>query len=278
MNYKRVQGFSLLESMLSVALGLMLTTGIYRVFEAVTRQSRLIEALSEVHESGHALNAILGHAIRQAGYAGCRSWAARYPDSPDAIELVSALPKLKKGLATGTKLLLLKRWVNLLNTHVLDVAQHHLLIRASKRLKKGQKIILHDCEQMQTLTVKKVKMRKGVQKILVDQTVKTGWVLPSLSEMSTAYWGIFSTSRKNVQGKREYALYRFLPKGGWQEIIPGVYFWMISKRAENLRVWYVLGSDDDVATKPRTIAVGTTLFLPTDGRLYRQWSNTIELI
>src|SRR5690606_10267500 len=69
MNKQR--GFSLVELMIAITLGLILTTGIIQVFLS----SRLVyttqQAMSRIQETGRLGMEFLGHDIRMAGFMGC---------------------------------------------------------------------------------------------------------------------------------------------------------------------------------------------------------------
>lgn len=67
------KGFGLVELMISVALGLLITVGILQVFLASKDSHRMQKALSEVQEGGSYAVHFLKEDIRMAGYMGCAS-------------------------------------------------------------------------------------------------------------------------------------------------------------------------------------------------------------
>jgi len=76
----RQRGFSLVELMVSVLLGLLLTAGILQVFSGNSQAYRFHEALSRVQENGRFALDELTREIRMAGYLGCSSQAASIND------------------------------------------------------------------------------------------------------------------------------------------------------------------------------------------------------
>lgn len=71
-NYQKKQlGFTLIELMIAMTLGVFLTTGILEIFSANQRTIRLQTALSRVQENGRFAIDFLVKDIRMAGYWGC---------------------------------------------------------------------------------------------------------------------------------------------------------------------------------------------------------------
>jgi prepilin-type N-terminal cleavage/methylation domain-containing protein len=68
---KRQDGFSLIEVMLALVLGLILTGGAISLFIANKQSYRMAEALARIQETGrYAIDAV-GEDLRMAGHAGC---------------------------------------------------------------------------------------------------------------------------------------------------------------------------------------------------------------
>lgn len=72
MQIRRNRGFSLIELMIAMVLGLMLSAGIFTVFSGNKRSSDLNSTMSDMQESARfALNQLSAD-IRMAGYQGCK--------------------------------------------------------------------------------------------------------------------------------------------------------------------------------------------------------------
>lgn len=65
------RGLTLVELMIALLLGLLLTAGIIHVFIGTQQTNRTQEAMSSVQETGRFALDILARDVRQAGYGGC---------------------------------------------------------------------------------------------------------------------------------------------------------------------------------------------------------------
>ncbi len=65
------RGLSLIELLVAVAVGLVLMSGIYRVFLTSDTGYRYNEQLARLQENSRYLSGLLGREIRMAGYQGC---------------------------------------------------------------------------------------------------------------------------------------------------------------------------------------------------------------
>ena len=69
--WRRQQGFSLVELIISVGLGAALLLGVLQIFDANNQSARVQQALSEVQENGRIASELLARDIRMADYWGC---------------------------------------------------------------------------------------------------------------------------------------------------------------------------------------------------------------
>jgi type IV pilus assembly protein PilW len=69
--HKKQQGFSLVELMIAVVLGLILVAGVIELFVNNRQVYRVQDAKARMQENGRYAMAILGQNIRDAGYYGC---------------------------------------------------------------------------------------------------------------------------------------------------------------------------------------------------------------
>lgn len=70
---KGQQGFGLVELMIAITLGLLLSAAVIQVFLASNSSSKLQESLAQVQENARFAMRFLGEEIRMAGYMGCNS-------------------------------------------------------------------------------------------------------------------------------------------------------------------------------------------------------------
>ncbi|MBU0537563.1 MAG: prepilin-type N-terminal cleavage/methylation domain-containing protein, partial [Gammaproteobacteria bacterium] len=70
---KAQQGFGLVELMISITLGLVLSTAVIQVFVASNSSSTLQQSLAQVQENARFAMRMLGEEIRMSGYMGCTS-------------------------------------------------------------------------------------------------------------------------------------------------------------------------------------------------------------
>jgi type IV pilus assembly protein PilW len=71
--HKRQKGFSLIELMIALVLGLLLMAGVTQVFVANNQLYRVTEAHSQLQDNARFALEILSRDIRSAGYGGCRA-------------------------------------------------------------------------------------------------------------------------------------------------------------------------------------------------------------
>ena len=69
----RTAGFSLIELMISLALGAVVTVGIIQLFSANSDTYNLLQGQSRMQESARFAFSFIGRDIREAGYMGCFS-------------------------------------------------------------------------------------------------------------------------------------------------------------------------------------------------------------
>ncbi len=70
---RRFEGFSLVELMISLALGSVVTMGVVQLFVANSETHRLLQGQSRMQESARFALDFIGRDVRKAGYRGCFS-------------------------------------------------------------------------------------------------------------------------------------------------------------------------------------------------------------
>ncbi|MBV1879783.1 MAG: PilW family protein [Pseudomonadales bacterium] len=82
-------GFSLVELMISLALGSVVTAGVVQLFVANSETHTLLQGQSRMQESARFALSFIGRQVRQAGYRGCFS---KIDDLNSAIRPLGNLP------------------------------------------------------------------------------------------------------------------------------------------------------------------------------------------
>ncbi|AMO69389.1 type IV pilus assembly protein PilW [gamma proteobacterium BDW918] len=78
MRLKRVKqlGFGLVELMIAVTLGILLSTAVIQVFLATSTSSKMLDSMAQIQENARFAMRFLSREIRMAGYMGCSSIGA----------------------------------------------------------------------------------------------------------------------------------------------------------------------------------------------------------
>lgn len=71
MTSRRARGYTLIELMIALALGLIVVAGIITVFLALTRVSTTALSQASIQDANNTISAIVSPAIRGAGFGGC---------------------------------------------------------------------------------------------------------------------------------------------------------------------------------------------------------------
>lgn len=83
MNKTKQQGLSLIEVMIALTLGLILTAGLVQIFASNQKSFSVTSASARVLESGRMSSELLGRAIRNADYWGCAGGLANAVNNLD---------------------------------------------------------------------------------------------------------------------------------------------------------------------------------------------------
>ncbi|MDF1691175.1 MAG: PilW family protein [Zhongshania sp.] len=73
---KKQRGFGLVELMIAVTLGILLSTAVVQVFLATSSSSRMLDSMAQIQENARFAMRFLSREIRMAGYIGCSSISA----------------------------------------------------------------------------------------------------------------------------------------------------------------------------------------------------------
>ena len=97
------QGFSLVELMIAITLGLLLLLGILQILDSTRQANRVNDALGQLQENGRLALELMSRDIREAGNVGCnRSERLDIVGLPAAITAYGNPPPPIQGLAPGS--------------------------------------------------------------------------------------------------------------------------------------------------------------------------------
>jgi type IV pilus assembly protein PilW len=87
----RQRGFSLVELMVAITIGIILLAGVLQIYLSSKQSYRVQEATSRLQENGRFAIELLGRDIRDAGNFGCRARAASKPVEEGGVLTVNHL-------------------------------------------------------------------------------------------------------------------------------------------------------------------------------------------
>lgn len=76
MNYPKQKGFSLVELMVAMVLGLIVVGGTISIFSGTMQSTRLNQALAQMQSNTRFATALISNDLRMAGFSGCASNSA----------------------------------------------------------------------------------------------------------------------------------------------------------------------------------------------------------
>lgn len=164
---KAYQGFGLIELMIAITLGILLSTAVIQVFLATSSSSKVQDSMAQIQENARFAMRFLAREIRMAGYMGCSSiGAAKYnniadpsdnfsPDTAlvgeDNIKAGNALPAV-----VGTDLLHIQRASDEFLTITGNLSPDNANIKVENnkiKVMKGDFIMVSDCFSGDTFRV-----------------------------------------------------------------------------------------------------------------------------
>ncbi len=230
-NYRSL-GFSLLEIMIAMALGVMITLGLSKLYLSMKQSYTVQTDMARLQEDGRLAAFILTKNIRMAGYSGCRS--GRIADAIHGYKAENP-PSDLKNITPNTDVIVIKKAdVGITKlTQDVNAPANVIYVQENPAGKKGDKLLISDCEATQDFTTDSL----GEKSIKPDNITITHNYKIADTEVARdeiIYYFIRKTSRKDVRGKPIYALYNKIDTKRVQELIPGI---------SNMQIKYAVGGD-----------------------------------
>lgn len=263
----RYRGFGLIELMIAITLGLILSTAIIQVFLASRTTYQVQESLSMIQENARFGMHFMGKEIRMSGYMGCNSLGnvnvnvIAKPAS--AVAFVPLLGENNVGNSNdfnalpGSDTLEIKRGSDEMITLTGNLALGNDQLRIednTHNFVKGDYLLASDCSSADIFRITNApkKAGEGTTTLIHDTSANSSSNLSKVYGADTDIYGfettrffVRDTGRTNASGQAIYSLFsqqRAIGSGGTMgaavELIEGV---------ENLQLEYGIDANEDRA-------------------------------
>lgn len=255
MSSQYAKGVSLVELLVSLSLGLILTTGAIQAFIHLKNLTRYQQGLTRIQENIQAASQILGPVIRSSGKFGCvrltETLSTKVWDEANiglyGLGQGQSLVGTNKDVLVKNSLVrqsVLRRmesnsdvlWVRMAEdiypvTKTIEPFAKQISVIGSPRFWKDDLLFIGDCQSIHFFLLRKdsVKLPKTNQTMLSISShhgmTKFSKVYDSpavVGKVGSILYYIGQTTRKNAQGEPVYALYKTDLNGRTAELIEGV--------------------------------------------------------
>lgn len=304
-------GFTLLEIMIALSLGLFLLLGLFSVFDAARQSYRYIEGLAIIQENGQLASYLLRRELSQAGYIGCRrvdsSFWVQIHINAEINSNVLIHGYSQQNLSKEAKMIAQKMVPdssviaiqfmssdtgNLLTG--IDGSNDWLDLNGTSTFKVGDNVMIADCLHADAVSV--VAVDKSAIEINTDvQNYGPG---AQIGQWHNEWFYVGHTDRKNNLGQAITALYMHQPNGRDEELVDNVADMHVQygyttgagelkfisalqvtdwAAVKAVRVILLLSSGEQVLSKSQTVKFDNYDWQPPDRQLYRQWEIIVAL-
>lgn len=301
--------------MISLALGLILFTGIYEAFNSLQQSQRYVQGLALIQENGQLASYILYRELSQVGFSGCRKIDGQYPvamhiSDQNAAPFDQALlihGYTTQNLPDSAKFLVKKMLVNssaialqFMQTQTASLLQPistpgtWLSLNNVSAFKVGDKLMVADCMHADIVKVLQTTKDNRLQSNALLQNYPAG---TQIGHWQEEWFYVGNTGRLNEIGQPITALYIHQPDGRDEELIDNVsnmhvqygfivagnlQFVTASKVAnwsliKAVRVILLLNSGEPILANKQPVVFDGVDWLPQDHNLYRQWEIVVAL-
>lgn len=243
-------GFSLLEILLSLVLGILIFLGILQVQLAQRISYQYGESVMRLQENAHLVQTIFMHAAHHAGYVGCRrltgdfvvhphGWTGTGMSHTTAVMAFAAnhFPQWKEGTDAVAFSRMAENAADVLRS-LQQVDYHYFETTLDIKLTAGEWVIVADCEKADLFQVSEVYREAQWQRVYTHARLPTYGRGAQLGQWIREVYYIGNTGRKNHVDAPIYALYRQDQAGYDHELVEGV---------TNMRLDYALTSSSQAA-------------------------------
>lgn len=297
------KGFSLLELLCVLVLGMLICSTLIELFFSYKRTHAMIDALATMQENGRFAAYQLRKYVSQAGFCGCSQLSTNLEVLQPALQIYQSreknwVPDLPSEInlkpIIGSDIIVIHYMEPITTAFIKPVIQQldTAYLAVDPVFKVGQKVILANCLQAETLTIKSVYRASSAnyQCLQFTQPIQSAYALTAeIGLLKTAIFYVGQTTRKNTLNQPIDALYLIDETGKKTELVAGVcglkvsYYVtkqhnIIAKEPNEIQDWraivavqidLLLRSKATVLTHPKIYWYHGANVLPHDLRLYK---------
>lgn len=238
-------GFSLVELMLAMALGLFLLAGLIQICASVKTTYRLQTALARIQENGRFTVHFLNQNIRLAGYAGCQNKLSPVLES-GAIRGYNSdqLPEFLQNnrVVSGSDVVVVQKCAEKSDGSTQLVKIAYFIADTLRTDESGQRIY-------------------GLyQKIIGNENHPSQEIILGVDNMKVVY-GVSNDHGKNIA---QYLSVNQIDLQQWNQV-------------SSVQIALLLDSMENVLQKPQTYIFNGQKITPSDRMLHKEWNTYITL-
>ena len=244
---KEQKGFSLIELLCGIVIGLICITVITELFVEYKKTSRLEIALAEIQENAIFAAHILRENIESAGLIGCRKLSDNLPVTNRGVSLINQLtfnhdikvffeednqrlPSLPIYLKISPKKntdVILVRYMASMTGWLLETLgdSNSIFVSLNPKFKKNTDVVIADCKHVVLAHLKKASRypsRRYQRLITTEKIIESFNAHAEVGQLKTSVFFVGKTTRKNPFGKVIYALYEMNERGRKSELISNI--------------------------------------------------------
>ncbi len=289
---KHMQGYTLVEMMISIALSMLIIFGVYEAYTTAAQHYRYTQGQLYVQENVQMATHILQHEISMAGYAGCRTMQAgwfQYSVAKPVLQrytptTVSAASKdVAKHILQETEAIQVGHLSadQATLSHAITVKTDHITVTGALAFHTDQQLIIADCQQAQQITVLHDAPHISQQHWLTISPALTHYSAGAqIGSWETVLFYIGDTGRKTVAGDTIPALYVHRETGRDEELVENVHNVLVEYLANEhaVKLHLLFSTSDPVFAVPQSVQFAGKTLHPPDRRFYAAWTMIIPLI
>ncbi len=247
MNKNKQQGFSIIESMITISLGLIVTSALMGTFLSSKQNYRLQDASSQMQNNIRFIKFLMHNEIRMSGFQGCLS-----NHQPNIVAVQTGLTfatndiikgyeasasswspelptNLKNQVKAGTDVITIKRAASQyqnLNANMLASSDNLTIAQALPNFKTNDLAFITDCESTDIFKATVSSNGLSIQHKLPENNSanlsKSYQTDAKIMRYENKHFYIGDTGRTNNSGNTIYALYSMDMSGNAVEMMAGV--------------------------------------------------------
>jgi type IV pilus assembly protein PilW len=305
-------GFTLLEVMIALAMGLFLLLGIFDVFDAARQSYRYIQGLALIQENGQLVSYLLNRELSQVGYIGCRKLSSSFSiQSHDKTSINSAmlihgynhqnLPASEKFIVqkmTPDSSVIAIQFMDADTASLMKSVEGNvswLSVSAEPTFDVGDEVMISDCMHADVVSI----TGRDGQELETNVELHNYEAGAQVGEWRNEWFYVGQTDRKNNVGQAVMALYVHQPNGRDEELVDNVvnmhvqYGYVLGTgelkfipalqvtdwaAVKAVRVILLLSSGEQVLSRPQMVKFDGYNWQPPDRQLYKQWEVVVALL